>query len=91
MAQVTLSVRMDEEVKRLFDSFCAEVGMNASVAVNLFAKTVIRERRIPFEITAPVDPFYDPVNQAVLRRSVEQLELGHGKRHELIDEDITDA
>ena len=58
MSQVTLSVRMDEEVKRLFDSFCAEVGMNASVAVNLFAKTVIRERRIPFEIAAPAEPFF---------------------------------
>ena len=42
MAQTTLSVRMDDEVKRKFDAFCAEVGMNASVAINLFAKTVIR-------------------------------------------------
>ena len=91
MAQVTLSVRMDEEVKRLFDSFCTEVGMNASVAVNLFVKTVIRERRIPFEIAAPADPFYSPVNQAVLRRSVEQLDAGHGVRHELIEEDSADA
>lgn len=52
MAQTTLSVRMDEEVKRQFDAFCASVGMNASVAVNLFAKAVLRERRIPFEISA---------------------------------------
>lgn len=43
---------MDEEVKRQFDAFCASVGMNASVAVNLFAKAVLRERRIPFEISA---------------------------------------
>ena len=91
MSQVTLSVRMDEEVKRLFDSFCAEVGMNASVAVNLFAKTVIRERRIPFEIAAPAEPFFDPVNQAILRRSVEQLDAGYGTRHELIEEDDADA
>lgn len=87
MGQVTLSVRMDENVKRLFDSFCAEVGMNASVAVNLFAKTVIRERRIPFEIAAPADPFYDPVNQAVLRASVDQLDAGMGTRHELLEDD----
>ena len=52
MGQTTLNVRMDEDLKRRFDSFCAEVGMNASVAVNLFVKTVIREQRIPFEITA---------------------------------------
>ena len=52
MGQTTLNVRMDEDLKRRFDSFCAEVGMNASVAVNLFVKTVIREQRIPCEITA---------------------------------------
>ena len=46
---------MDEEVKRQFDAFCASVGLNASVAVNLFVKAVLRERRIPFEISS--DPF----------------------------------
>ncbi len=51
MKQTTLSVRMDEELKNEFDNFCADVGMNASVAINLFIKTVVRERRIPFEIT----------------------------------------
>lgn len=51
MKQTTLSVRMDEELKNEFDAFCGEVGMNASVAINLFIKTVLREKRIPFEIT----------------------------------------
>ena len=51
MAQTTLSVRMDEQVKKQFDEFCNEVGMNASVAVNIFAKAVLRERKIPFEIS----------------------------------------
>lgn len=83
MAQTTLSVRMDDEVKRKFDAFCAEVGMNASVAINLFAKTVIREHRIPFEISA--DPFGSEENQSVLRRSVAQLDAGKGTTHELIE------
>lgn len=83
MAQTTLSVRMDEDVKRRFDAFCAEVGMNASVAVNLFAKTVIREHRIPFEISA--DPFWSEENQSILRRSVAQLDAGKGALHELIE------
>jgi len=51
MAQVTLSIRMDEDVKKQFDNFCAEIGMNASVAVNMFARAVIREKRIPNELT----------------------------------------
>lgn len=88
MGQTTLSVRMDEDVKRRFDAFCAEVGMNASVAVNLFAKTVIRENRIPFEISA--DPFWSAENQDILRRSIAQLESGGGTVHELLeaDEDV---
>lgn len=56
MGQTTMSVRMDEDLKRCFDAFCAEVGMNASVAVNLFVKTVVREQRIPFEITTLPNP-----------------------------------
>lgn len=68
MSQVTLSVRMDEEVKRLFDNFCAEVGMNASVAVNIFAKTVIRERRIPFAIAAdPIEAALDEADAEAAR------------------------
>lgn len=52
MAQATFSVRMDENLKRQFDALCADFGMNATTAFNVFARAVVRERRIPFEITA---------------------------------------
>jgi DNA-damage-inducible protein J len=77
---------MDEDVKRQFDSFCSEVGMNASVAVNMFAKTVVREKRIPFEITTVEDPFFSATNQAYLKRSYEQLRSGRGTVHEPIED-----
>jgi len=51
MAQTTLNVRMDEDVKNALEDFCQDVGMNVSVAVNMFAKAVIREQRLPFEVT----------------------------------------
>jgi DNA-damage-inducible protein J len=86
MSQTTLNVRMDESVKKAFDAFCADVGMNASVAVNLFAKAVLRERRIPFEITVGDDPFFSEANQARLRRSLEQLNAGKGTLHELTED-----
>jgi DNA-damage-inducible protein J len=86
MAQATLNVRMDDGVKRQFDAFCADVGMNASVAVNLFAKTVIRERRIPFDIVASDDPFYSAANQARLKKSLDQINAGGGSVHELIED-----
>ena len=53
MAQATFSVRMDEELKRQFDSLCADFGMNATTAFNVFARAVVRERKIPFEIGSP--------------------------------------
>lgn len=52
MEQATFSVRMDKELKQEFDSLCQDFGMNMSTAINVFARTVVRERRIPFEICA---------------------------------------
>ena len=53
MAQATFSVRMDETLKKQFDQLCSDFGMNASTAINVFARAVVRERKIPFEIASP--------------------------------------
>ena len=52
MALATFSVRMDENLKKQFDIICSEFGMNATTAINVFARAVVRERKIPFEIQA---------------------------------------
>ena len=52
MAQSTFSVRMDENLKKQFDILCSEFGMNTSTAINIFARAVVYQRKIPFEITA---------------------------------------
>ncbi len=52
MALATFSVRMDEKLKSQFDALCTEFGMNATTAFNIFARAVVRERKIPFEIQA---------------------------------------
>ena len=52
MSQATFSVRMDENLKKEFDALCADFGMNATTAFNVFARAVVREKRIPFEIQA---------------------------------------
>lgn len=53
MAQATYHVQMDEKLKHQFDALCADFGMNAATAFNIFARAVVRERKIPFEIQAP--------------------------------------
>jgi len=85
MTQAILSVRMDADIKRRFDAFCADAGMNATVAVNIFARTVLREQRIPFEIVGSDDPFYSIKNQARLKTAMEQLDAGKGSVHDLIE------
>ena len=87
MSQTTLSIRMDVDIKKRFDAFCADAGMNATVAVNMFARAVLREQRIPFEITGSDDPFYSIKNQARLKAAMEQLAAGKGTAHELIEAD----
>ncbi len=53
MAQATFSVRMDESLKKQFDALCSDFGMTVSTAINVFARAVVRERKIPFEISSP--------------------------------------
>lgn len=50
MAQTNISVRMDDALKQQFDTLCNELGLNMSTAINIFAKTMVRQQRIPFEV-----------------------------------------
>ena len=51
MANTTnVNIRMDADLKRQFEAFCADMGMSMTTAFNIFAKKAVREYRIPFEI-----------------------------------------
>jgi DNA-damage-inducible protein J len=82
----TFSVRLDSEIKEEFDRFCYAVGMNATTAFNMFARTVVREQRLPFDVTTRVDPFYSESNIAHLLRVKADAEAGRNMSlHELIE------
>lgn len=51
MAQTSINIRMDAELKKQFDEFCNDMGMTMSTAFCVFAKKAVREYRIPFEIS----------------------------------------
>ncbi len=85
MAQATLTARVDENDKARFDAFCSNVGLNTSTAINLFVKAVLRENRIPFEISQAPDPFFSQANIAYVKKSVQELRAGKGTVHELIE------
>jgi len=77
---------MDEDLKRKFDCFCADAGLNASVAVNMFVRAVVREKKIPFIVEGSVDPFFSEKNMSELRRRIADIEDGiNVSYHELIE------
>jgi DNA-damage-inducible protein J len=65
---------MDKEVKRGMDETCKELGLNMTTAINIFARKMSRERRIPFEVS--IDPFYSKTNQARLEEAMRDLDEG---------------
>ena len=77
MAQTNINIRMDEELKKQFDNFCSDVGMSMTT------KTVVRQHRIPFEISSDSDPFYSSANMARLKKSIQQMETTGGTVHEV--------
>lgn len=81
MAQTTVSVRMDDALKRDFDAVCNELGLSMSTAITMLAKKMTREKRVPFEVSA--DPFYSEENMARLRQSIAQMEATGGTVHEV--------
>ena len=70
----TVSVRMDESLKRDFDAVCNELGMSMTTAITILAKKMTREKRLPFEVS--MDPFYSASNMAALNHSIEEMRQG---------------
>lgn len=81
MAQSNISIRVDNKIKEQFDSLCNELGLNMSTAINLFVKTAIREKRIPFEISLNTP-------NSKLVKAIEDAENGIGlsKKYDTVED-----
>lgn len=85
MATTSITIRMDENLKRQAELLFEDMGLNMTTAFTMFTKAAVRQNKIPFEVTG--DPFYSETNQAHLRRAIADLEAGKGQFHELIEVD----
>ena len=74
MAQTLINFRIDETTKKQMEQICNELGITMSTAFNIFAKKMIREKRIPFDVS--IDPFYSEINMKAIDESIKQLEEG---------------
>lgn len=70
----TVSFRMDDTLKKKTETILDELGLNMTTAMTMFAKTIVREQRLPLDLS--VDPFYSAANQERLKRSIERYEAG---------------
>ena len=81
MASTSVTIRMDENLKRRAEALFEDMGLNMTTAVTVFVKAAVRQNKIPFEISG--DPFYSEENMERLRRSIAQLESTGGTVHEV--------
>ena len=51
MSTTAISIRLDSDIKKQFETLCKQFGLSTNAAFNLFARTVVREQAIPFPIS----------------------------------------
>ena len=54
MSTTNLNIRTDKDVKEKAEKIFNELGLNMTSAVNIFLRTAIHERGIPFELKLDV-------------------------------------
>ena len=67
---MSMTISIDDSLKSDFTEVCAEIGMSASTAFNIFAKRVVRDKRIPFDLTS------QPESERALEYEVREYERG---------------
>lgn len=81
MAQVTMTVRTDANLKSIFTNLCEDFGMSANTAMNIFMRAVAETRSIPFTIAKRRDirqefgDMLDTMHQAAIERDEPELTL----------------
>lgn len=80
MAQTNLNIRIDENLKENFDKICNELGFNMSTAVNIFAKTMVRQQALPFVVSLDtpnqetIEAIHDAIHGKNLSKSFHSVE-----------------
>lgn len=73
----TISIRLDDKDYEALNTMLSDMGQTKQTFYESYTKTALRERRIPFIISAPADPFYSESNMNRLRHSFSQAESGN--------------
>ena len=83
MPNRNINIRMDSDLKNQFEEFCSSVGLSMTAAINVFAKKVVAEQRIPFVVGI------NQPNQETLAALEEvkrmKADPSYGKHHNNVD------
>lgn len=83
MGYTATTVRLETDLKEQFDSICKSMGMNANIAFNIFVRTVVRKKGIPFAVEAT-----EKDDRQQLLMAYERLRAGSQKNETLSDSEI---
>lgn len=77
MAQASINIRTDADLKQDFERLCRDIGMNVSTAFNVIMKQSVRENRLPVTLEG------DPTRGGIITRedllaAAEELDAGLG-------------
>ena len=86
MSTTAISIRLDSDIKEKFDLLCKEFGLSTNAAFNLFARTVVREKAIPFPISAT--PASEKRSSAAQQALQNIQSLSAREEHEWSEEEI---
>ena len=81
MANVNVTIRMDEHLKEQADELFSDLGLSMSAAFTMFAKQAVREQRIPFEIkrNVPIAVASDDAVNAVSEKLMQKNAKAYGE------------
>ncbi len=77
----TVTVRLDSNLKQQAENICNEMGLNMSSAITIFLKRLVKDRAIPFKVSAG-DNFYSQENLNHLRAAAARMDAGKYIVHE---------
>lgn len=93
MASTNINIRMDSDLKKQFEAFCADMGMTMTTAFNIFARKTVREYRIPFEISgeAPNTETLEAMNEVEQMKANPNLGKTYSDVDQMMEELLSDV
>ena len=65
MATAVLQTRVDSSIKEEADALFESLGLDMTTAIRLFLRQAVNQRRIPFDIVPPQEPFSARTSAAI--------------------------